>query len=78
MSEWLKQLAAVGAVAGLAAGWLAVQFAWRRAFPQAFGDPGADPDPLAGRLGCHGCGECKNQCDPERPARTPTGGEERS
>ena len=74
MSDWLMQAAAVGAVAALAAGWLAVQNAWRRAFP----DAGADPDPLAGRLGCHGCGECKDQCAPERPARASKGGEERS
>ncbi len=31
--------------------WVAVQGAWRRAFPDATGDP----DALAGRLGCYGC-----------------------
>ena len=30
--------------------WVAVQIAWRRAFPA-----GRDPDALAGRSGCHGC-----------------------
>jgi len=74
MSELVRDLAAVGAVAALAAGWLAVQMAWRRAFPDAH----PDPDPLAGRLGCHGCGECKEQCGPERPRRAPVAGEERS
>ncbi len=39
-------------IALLLAAWLAVQLAWRRAFPDAAGDP----DGLAGRLGCHGCG----------------------
>jgi hypothetical protein len=33
--------------------WLAVQQAWRRAFPEG----SVDPDPLAGRMGCRGsCG----------------------
>jgi hypothetical protein len=38
-------------IALLLAAWLAVQLAWRRAFPDAAGDA----DALAGRLGCHGC-----------------------
>ena len=40
--------------------WLAVQLAWRRAFP----DPTGDPDPLAGRFGCHGCDRtaCAERC----------------
>ena len=54
------------ALAGVAAGWIAVQHAWRRAFP----DPHADPDPLAGRMGCHGCSH-DHDCD-----RTPADGEE--
>ena len=50
-------------VALIAAAWLTVQFAWRRAFPE----PRADPDVLAGRTGCSGCknpGTCskKNSC----------------
>ncbi len=44
-------LIGVGAVVLMSAGWLVVQRAWRKAFP----DPGEDPDALAGRLGCHGC-----------------------
>jgi len=40
-------------VAVLAALWLAVQLAWRRHATE----PGGDPDALAGRIGCHGCGE---------------------
>ena len=45
------------AVAVMAAGWVAVQLAWRRVFP-----PGChgDPDALAGRSGCHGCDEEKD------------------
>jgi len=74
MNDFLRQVAAVAAVAGLAAGWLAVQSAWRRAFPA----PGADPDPLAGRLGCHGCGECKETCGRERPAGASEAREETS
>ena len=43
------------------AGWVAVQSAWRRSFP----DPGGEPDALAGRGSCAGCrgSECSNQCD---------------
>lgn len=74
MSGLWTQLAAVAAVAGLAAGWLAVQSAWRRAFP----DAGADPDPLAGRLGCHGCGDCNDKCGRQRPDGARAAGEERS
>ena len=46
----------VGIVA-LAVGWVAVQRAWARAFPDAFDDP----DVLAERAGCHGCG-CTTVC----------------
>jgi hypothetical protein len=53
--------AAVG-MALLAAGWLWIQRAWTRAFPDAC----ADPDPLAERLGCHGC-ELGENCE-RRPA----------
>lgn len=54
-------------IALLAAAWLAVQLAWRRAFPDARGDG----DALAGRLGCHGCGalECgEKRCEHAAPA----------
>jgi len=74
MSGLLGQVGAVAAVAGLAALWIAVLGAWRRAFPEA----GADPDPLAGRLGCHGCGECDKTCGRERPGGARAAGEERS
>ena len=43
--------AAVGVVL-LALGWVWIQRAWTRVFPEAC----SDPDPLAGRFGCHGCG----------------------
>ncbi len=45
--------------------WVTVQLAWRRVF-----GAGADPDPLAGRMGCHGT------CAPHacaRPCRKPSG-----
>jgi hypothetical protein len=45
-------------IAVLCAAWLCVQLAWRRVFPDVSGDP----DALAGRLGCHGCG-CTNICE---------------
>ena len=51
------------AVAGLAAGWLGVLSAWRAVFPEA----GGDSDPLAGRLGCHGCGRCERECERRAP-----------
>jgi len=41
----------------LALGWVWVQQAWRRSFP----DSCADPDPLAGRIGCHAC-ESEESC----------------
>lgn len=37
--------------------WVGIQGAWRRAFPETF----SDPDVLAGRMGCHGCG-CTDVC----------------
>jgi hypothetical protein len=40
------------AIVALAVAWVAVQFAWRRAFPSAI----LDPDVLAGRPGCGTCG----------------------
>jgi len=65
MTEALVRLAtALAALSLLAAGWVAVQRAWRRAFPEA----GDDPDALAGRTGCHGAcapSDCARRC-PER------------
>jgi hypothetical protein len=47
-------LLGAGAVVALMLGWLAVQSAWSRAFPEA----AADPDVLARRGGCGACGGC--------------------
>lgn len=52
--------------------WLGVQSAWKRVFT----DPAGDPDALAGRLGCHGCG-CTEPCDDARRGRAGSGEEER-
>jgi hypothetical protein len=51
-------LLGIGAVIGLTLGWIAVQTAWSRAFPDAT----ADADVLARRTGCHGCG-CSTVCE---------------
>jgi len=51
-------LVGVAAIVILAVSWVAVQNAWRRAFPDAF----SDPDVLAGRTGCHGC-SCTDVCE---------------
>jgi hypothetical protein len=48
----------VAAVTIVVVVWVGVQSAWRRTFRE--GD-GGDPDALAGRLGCHGCG-CASPC----------------
>ena len=52
--------------------WVAVQGAWRRAFP----DASDDPDALSGRLGCYGCPRpggagCRHDsdCHARRPVR---------
>ncbi len=54
----------LAALVGVTLAWVAVQTAWRRAFPEA----GSDPDALAGRTGCGGCagrdcdgGHCKTE-----------------
>ena len=49
------------ACAALAVGWVAVQRAWARSFPDAFDDP----DVLAGRGACRGCG-CATVCQRRR------------
>ncbi len=50
---------------GLAVGWVAVQRAWARAFPDLFDDP----DVLAGRGACRGCG-CTTVCPRRRGDRS--------
>ena len=52
-------------VAALAAGWLAVQLAFRRHFPDYGG--GDEPDVLAGRgcMGCTNAGHCGEACSRE-------------
>ena len=61
--------AAVKAVLGITVilgGWLMVQTIWRHT-------TGASPseDPLAGRLGCHGC-DCQSQCKEENGTTNPS------
>jgi len=58
-------------IATLCAAWLGVQLAWRRVFP----DTSGDPDALAGRLGCHGCG-CTSVCEKRASATTGASEEE--
>ena len=58
-------------VALLAVGWVGVQAAWRRVFP----DSCSDPDVLAGRMGCHGPG-CNKDCDRRSEERAETVEEE--
>ena len=50
------------AIVAMAVAWVAVQNAWRRAFPDAV----TDPDVLAGRSGCRGCDRpkpCRRRSD---------------
>jgi hypothetical protein len=54
-------LIGVGAFVMLSVAWIGVQRAWRKSFPEV----GNEPDVLAGRLGCHGCGRAEH-C-PQRP-----------
>jgi hypothetical protein len=61
---------ALVALTALLSAWVAVQLAWRRAFPSATGDP----DALAGRLGCHGC-RCEEPCE-RRASTAPVEAEE--
>jgi hypothetical protein len=49
----------MGAFVLLSAAWIGVQRAWRKSFP----DVGDDPDVLAGRWGCRGCGHAEG-CHP--------------
>ena len=55
----------VGVLLGMLLAWVAVQQAWRRAFPG--GD--ADPDALAGRGGCRGC-DRSEVCEERGPGPT--------
>jgi hypothetical protein len=51
----------LAAMSALLVAWVAVQRAWRRAFP----DAGDDEDALSGRMGCHGgCApqDCARRC----------------
>jgi hypothetical protein len=68
MSEVLTPyLTGIGIVIGITVLWVAVQTAWRRTFPEA--GPPSEPDPLAGRLGCHGCGCAgSDRCERHRPS----------
>ncbi len=51
-------LLGIGVVIAVTLGWVAVQAAWAKTFPEAT----ADADVLADRLGCHGCG-CSTVCE---------------
>jgi len=48
----------IGAIFVLLLVWVGVQVCWRR----VFADLATDPDALAGRIGCHGCG-CESVCE---------------
>jgi hypothetical protein len=65
-----SSVAGLAFLALLLAAWVAVQQAWRRAFP----DAGPDADGLEGRLGCHGT--CANTICPRRSAEGACAGEE--
>lgn len=54
------------AIVVIAVAWVGVQAAWKKAFPDRCS---ADPDALAGRIGCHGDGDCKKDCDRRAPTR---------
>jgi hypothetical protein len=61
----VSYLIGLGAIVLMAVAWVWVQGAWRKTFPGA----SCDPDPLASRLGCHGC-DCADICE-ERPSDEP-------
>jgi hypothetical protein len=55
------------AIVGVLVVWTEIQAAWRRVFL----DASADPDVLAGRMGCHGCAntdDCARRLDPSGDA----------
>jgi hypothetical protein len=70
----LRHLLAPLFVAVSAAGWLAVQRAWMRTFP----DESPDADALSGRLGCHGGDRCDKQCERTSGRRCRTVQEDRT
>ncbi len=55
----VEMLQAGGFVVAIFGGWILVQLAWRRVFPEAVG---LDGDALAGRGGCTGCKKAES-CD---------------
>jgi len=61
LASYATGLIAIVVVAAL---WLGVQLAWRRAFPSRC----SDPDALAGRTSCHGCDGAGN-CPPRKGVR---------
>ncbi|MCA8975957.1 MAG: hypothetical protein KDC98_14640 [Planctomycetes bacterium] len=58
--ELIKAMAGIAVILGA---WLAVQRAWRAAFPDA-----TEADALARHGSCHGCG-CETPCDNSKQAR---------
>ncbi len=69
---WTSHALALAALVGMLAGWVAVQRAWRRVFPDAF----EDPDVLAGRPSCGGCARtpCRDDCAPAKRCERREGG----
>ena len=58
-----SHLLAILALAVMAAAWVGVQIAWKKAFPDAF----CDPDALGGRMGCGGgCKSNSTSCKSKR------------
>jgi len=70
----LELVAAPLAVAALVAGWLAVQRAWSRTFPEVVGEP----DALAARGDGKSCSRsCDDSCEPDERSLCAGSGEER-
>jgi hypothetical protein len=63
---WETYATGVGILVAVLLFWMGVQAAWRRAFPE-FDD---DPDVLAARGACNGCG-CTEVCARRRSAEEP-------
>lgn len=65
---WESYAIGVGALVAVLLVWVGVQGAWRRAFPEFDGDP----DVLAARGACNGCGcGCAEVCTRRRSAEEP-------
>jgi hypothetical protein len=66
MPIWTTYAIGIVAIVLVMAAWVAVQGAWRRAFPGY----SSDPDVLAGRTDCHSCGRvgCRHSCEGADPA----------